>query len=52
MYGAYHQRRLSKREAEIRVIEAQQKVIRDAKLAEEKKRRVAGNGIELLSGCF
>lgn len=37
-YGAYHQSRLSKKEEKIRAIEAQQKVIRDAKLAEEKKR--------------
>ncbi|KFB45738.1 AGAP006877-PB-like protein [Anopheles sinensis] len=37
-YGAYHQNRLAKREVGIREIEAQQKVIRDAKLAEEKKR--------------
>uniref|UniRef100_A0A8W7PHK6 ATP synthase F(0) complex subunit e, mitochondrial n=1 Tax=Anopheles coluzzii TaxID=1518534 RepID=A0A8W7PHK6_ANOCL len=37
-YGAYHQQRLAKREVGIREIEAQQKVIRDAKLAEEKKR--------------
>ncbi|XP_058838579.1 ATP synthase subunit e, mitochondrial [Topomyia yanbarensis] len=37
-YGAYHQQRLAKREVGIREIEAQQKAIRDAKLAEEKKR--------------
>ncbi|CAD7088634.1 unnamed protein product [Hermetia illucens] len=37
-YGAMHQSRLSKKEAKVREIEAQQKVIRDAKLAEEKKR--------------
>lgn len=41
-YGAYHQGRLSKREVKIREIEAEQKVIRDAKLAIEKKRMVAG----------
>ncbi|CRK98746.1 CLUMA_CG011973, isoform A [Clunio marinus] len=35
-YGAYHQNRLAKREVGIREIEAKQKVIRDAKLAEEK----------------
>lgn len=40
-YGAYHQRRLAKREVGIREIEAQQKAVRDAKLAEEKKRAVA-----------
>ncbi|XP_055612616.1 ATP synthase subunit e, mitochondrial [Uranotaenia lowii] len=41
VYGAYHQGRLAKREVGIREIEAQQKVIRDAKLAEEKKRAAA-----------
>lgn len=41
-YGAYHQQRLAKREVGIREVEAQQKVIRDAKLAEEKKRQQAG----------
>ncbi|XP_062550032.1 ATP synthase subunit e, mitochondrial-like [Armigeres subalbatus] len=40
-YGAYHQSRLSKREVGIREVEAKQKVIRDAKLAEEKKRAQA-----------
>lgn len=40
-YGAFHQNRLSKKEAKVREIEAQQKVIRDAKLAEEKKRNAA-----------
>lgn len=42
LYGAYHQSRLSKREVGIREIENKQKVIRDAKLAEEKKRSAAG----------
>ncbi|XP_012283018.1 ATP synthase subunit e, mitochondrial [Orussus abietinus] len=37
LYGLFHQNRLSKREVGIREIEAKQKVIRDAKLAEEKK---------------
>lgn len=41
-YGAYHQNRLSKKEAKIREIEAEQKKIRDAKLAIEKKRIVEG----------
>ncbi|XP_037949850.1 ATP synthase subunit e, mitochondrial-like [Teleopsis dalmanni] len=36
-YGAINQSRLSSKEAKIRVIENQQKAIRDAKLAEEKK---------------
>ncbi|XP_053687948.1 ATP synthase subunit e, mitochondrial [Sabethes cyaneus] len=51
-YGAYHQSRLSKREVGIREIEAQQKVIRDAKLAEEKKRSAAAEAKALaeLSG--
>uniref|UniRef100_T1H7K2 ATP synthase F(0) complex subunit e, mitochondrial n=1 Tax=Megaselia scalaris TaxID=36166 RepID=T1H7K2_MEGSC len=40
-YGAYHNSRLSKKEEKVREIEAQQKVIRDAKLAEEKKRAQA-----------
>ncbi|XP_055532999.1 ATP synthase subunit e, mitochondrial [Wyeomyia smithii] len=40
-YGAYHQSRLAKREVGIREIEAQQKIVRDAKLAEEKKRSAA-----------
>ncbi|XP_053945710.1 ATP synthase subunit e, mitochondrial [Anastrepha obliqua] len=39
-YGAFHQNRLSKKEEKVRIIEAQQKVVRDAKLAEEKKRAV------------
>lgn len=36
-YGAFHENRLSKKEAKVREIEAQQKIVRDAKLAEEKK---------------
>lgn len=40
-YGAYHNSRLSKKEEKVREIEAQQKVIRDIKLAEEKKRAQA-----------
>ncbi len=42
MYGAYHQNRLAKREVGIREVEAEQKKIRDAKLAIEKKRLVEG----------
>ncbi|CRK95892.1 CLUMA_CG009338, isoform A [Clunio marinus] len=42
LYGAYHQNRLAKREVGIREIENKQKAIRDAKLAEEKKRNVEG----------
>ncbi|XP_055627520.1 ATP synthase subunit e, mitochondrial [Toxorhynchites rutilus septentrionalis] len=51
-YGAYHQQRLAKREVGIRNIEAQQKAVRDAKLAEEKERnREAENrAIAELSG--
>ena len=40
-YGAFHQGRLSKKEEKVREIEAQQKIIRDAKLAEEKKKAAA-----------
>ncbi|XP_068626068.1 ATP synthase subunit e, mitochondrial [Battus philenor] len=36
LYGAFHQNRLSKKEAKFREIEAKEKVIRDAKLKEEK----------------
>ncbi|KAH8310812.1 hypothetical protein KR044_003098 [Drosophila immigrans] len=46
-YGAAHQSRLSKKEEKVREIEAQQKVVRDAKLAEEKKRN-AENEIKAL----
>lgn len=42
MYGAYHQQRLASREVGIRKIEDAQKAVRDAKLAEEKKRNSAG----------
>ncbi|VVD04019.1 ATP synthase subunit e, mitochondrial [Leptidea sinapis] len=38
LYGAFHQNRLSKKEAVIREIEAKEKVIRDAKIKEEKAR--------------
>ncbi|XP_050313949.1 ATP synthase subunit e, mitochondrial-like [Anthonomus grandis grandis] len=37
VYGAFHQNRLSKKEAAIREVETKQKAIRDAKLAAEKK---------------
>ncbi|GJQ72886.1 Atp5i [Trypoxylus dichotomus] len=37
LYGAFHQGRLSRKENALREIEAKQKVVRDAKLAEEKK---------------
>ncbi|KAF7278871.1 hypothetical protein GWI33_007879 [Rhynchophorus ferrugineus] len=36
-YGAFHQNRLSKKEAKIREVETKQKAIRDEKLAAEKK---------------
>ena len=42
LYGAYHQNRLANREVGIRAIEVQKKAVRDAKLAEEKKRSSAG----------
>ncbi|XP_017879437.1 ATP synthase subunit e, mitochondrial-like [Ceratina calcarata] len=38
LYGAYHQRRLSKRENARREQELREKPMRDAKLAEERKR--------------
>ncbi|RZC33891.1 ATP synthase subunit e, mitochondrial [Asbolus verrucosus] len=37
LYGAFHQNRLSKKEAAIREVELKQKAIRDEKLAAEKK---------------
>ncbi|KAJ8921914.1 hypothetical protein NQ315_008548 [Exocentrus adspersus] len=37
LYGAFHQNRLSKREANIREVEGKHKAERDAKLAAEKK---------------
>lgn len=42
LYGAYHHNRLSKKEAVIRKIEAEKKVIRDAQLAIERKKRYEG----------
>lgn len=51
LYGAYHQSRLAKREVGIRVIEEQQKAIRDIKLAEEKKRSVEGKDIVIFAIC-
>lgn len=44
-YGAYHQRRLSKRENARREEELKLKPIRDAKLAEEKKLAAIGKKI-------
>uniref|UniRef100_D1FQ01 ATP synthase F(0) complex subunit e, mitochondrial n=1 Tax=Simulium nigrimanum TaxID=683695 RepID=D1FQ01_SIMNI len=38
LYGAFHQQRLAAREVGIREVEAKHKAVRDAKLAEEKKR--------------
>uniref|UniRef100_D3TS81 ATP synthase F(0) complex subunit e, mitochondrial n=1 Tax=Glossina morsitans morsitans TaxID=37546 RepID=D3TS81_GLOMM len=51
-YGAFNQSRLSKKEAKIREIETQQKIIRDAKLAEEKKRNAEAEirALEALAG--
>jgi F-type H+-transporting ATPase subunit e len=37
VYGAFHQSRLSRKEAAIREVELKQKAIRDEKLAAEKK---------------
>lgn len=42
LYGAFHQNRLSKKEVKIREIEAKEKVIKDAKLKEEKAIAAAG----------
>lgn len=52
VYGAFHQSRLGKKEAKVREIEAEQKAIRDAKLAEEKKRNAEREirALEELSG--
>ncbi|KAM3958640.1 ATP synthase, subunit E [Aphomia sociella] len=36
LYGAFHQNRLSKKEAKFREVEAKEKVIRDEKLKVEK----------------
>ncbi|CAG4958519.1 ATP synthase subunit e, mitochondrial [Colias croceus] len=36
VYGAFHQNRLSKKEAKIREIETKEKAIRDEKLKQEK----------------
>ncbi|KAL0803420.1 hypothetical protein ABMA28_012842 [Loxostege sticticalis] len=41
LYGAFHQNRLSKKEAAFREVEAKEKVVRDAKLKEEKARAAA-----------
>lgn len=41
-YGAFHQNRLSKKETKFREIEAKEKVVKDAKLKEEKARAAAG----------
>ncbi|OWR48026.1 H+ transporting ATP synthase subunit e [Danaus plexippus plexippus] len=40
-YGAFHQNRLSKKEAKLREIEAKEKVVKDAKLKEERQRAAA-----------
>lgn len=42
LYGAYHHNRLSKKEVINRKIEAEKKVVRDAQLAIEKKKRYEG----------
>lgn len=41
-YGAFHQNRLSKKETKLREIEAKEKIVKDAKLKEEKERASAG----------
>lgn len=52
LYGAYHQSRLSKKEAINRKIEAEKKVIRDAQLAIEKKKRYEGKPFILIKDMF
>lgn len=42
LYGAYHQKRLSKKENALREQELKEKPIKDAKLAEEKKKLMEG----------
>lgn len=42
LYGAYHHQRLSKKEAINREIAAKKKIVRDAQLAIEKKKRYEG----------
>lgn len=49
LYGAYHHNRLSKKEVINRKIEAEKKVIRDAQLAIEKKKRYEGINNKILS---
>ncbi|CAH0403990.1 unnamed protein product [Chilo suppressalis] len=41
LYGAFHQSRLSKKEAKFREIEAKEKVVRDAKIKAEKEMAAA-----------
>ena len=42
LYGAFHQNRLSKKEAKIREIETKEKAIKDVKLKQEKAIAAAG----------
>ncbi|XP_046805642.1 ATP synthase subunit e, mitochondrial-like [Lucilia cuprina] len=52
IYGVYNQKRLSQKEAKFREAEAKQNAIRDAKLAEERKRLAEAemHAIDILSG--
>ncbi|XP_050594596.1 ATP synthase subunit e, mitochondrial [Bombus affinis] len=51
VYGAYHQRRLSKRENARREQELKEKPLKDAKLAAEKKKLVEAE-IQMLNELF
>ncbi|XP_060824950.1 ATP synthase subunit e, mitochondrial [Bombus pascuorum] len=51
VYGAYHQRRLSKKENARREQELKEKPIRDAKLAAEKK-KLADAELQMLNELF
>lgn len=42
LYGAYHQKRFTRKENALREQELKEKPIRDAKLAEEKKKLLEG----------
>ncbi|XP_071866427.1 ATP synthase, subunit E [Bombus fervidus] len=51
VYGAYHQRRLSKKENALREQELKEKPMRDAKLAAEKK-KLADAEMKMLNELF
>ncbi|TMW44621.1 hypothetical protein DOY81_010298 [Sarcophaga bullata] len=51
-YGLFHQKRLSRKEAKLREAQAEQKAIRDAQLAEERRliAEAEMRAIDILSG--